>query len=69
MPLINTRQLNQMGLLESDYLPFLQTLKTYHPLMYDFAVKRLMQYNGVTFDKQVFATRHIFDNMTHNKNG
>lgn len=64
MPLINTRQLNQMGLLKSEYLPFLQALKQFHPLMYDFAVKRLIEFNGVRFDKKVFATRQFFENAT-----
>lgn len=61
MPLINTRQLNQKGLLQSEYLPFLQELKTYHPLMFDFAVKRLIQFNGKRFDKKIFASRRLFD--------
>ena len=60
MPLINTRQLNQMGLLKSEYLPFLQELKQFHPLMYDFAVKRLIEFNGINFDNKVFATRRFF---------
>lgn len=61
MPLINTRQLHRMGLLESEHLPFLQALKGYNPLMFDFAVKRLMRFNNITFDKRVFETRRIFD--------
>lgn len=61
MPITNTRQLNQMGLLDSEYLPFLQELKLHHSTMFDFAVKRLMRSNGIAFDKQVFETRHIFD--------
>ena len=65
MPLINTRQLHQMGLLESEHLPFLQALKTVNPLMFDFAVKRLIQYNGVSFNQHIFETRHIFDLPTH----
>ncbi|MGJ8619278.1 MAG: amidohydrolase family protein [Methylophilaceae bacterium] len=64
MPLINTRQLNQMGLLASEYLPLLQELKQYHPLMFDFAVKRLIEFNGIRFDKRIFATRQLFDNAT-----
>ncbi|HSR02957.1 MAG TPA: amidohydrolase family protein [Methylophilaceae bacterium] len=64
MPLINTRQLNQMGLLKSEYLPFLQELKQFHPLMYDFAVKRLIEFNGINFDNKVFATRRFFENAT-----
>lgn len=65
MPLINTRQLNQMGLIDSEYLPFLQALKRYNPLMFDFAVKRLIRFNGIGFDSRIFETRHIFD--TKNK--
>lgn len=61
MPLINTRQLNQMNLLESEHLPFLQALKQYNPLMFDFAVKRLMRFDGIAFDKQVFETRRVFN--------
>lgn len=61
MPLINTRQLHQMGLLDSEHLPFLQALKDYNPLMFDFAVKRLIHFNGVRFSKKIFETRHIFD--------
>lgn len=65
MPLINTRQLNQMGLLDSEHLPFLQELKLYNPLMFDFAVKRLMRFNGISFNSSIFETRSIFD--TKNK--
>lgn len=65
MPLINTRQLNQMGLIDSEYLPFLQALKRYNPLMFDFAVKRLIRFNGIGFDSRIFETRRIFD--TKNK--
>lgn len=63
MPLINTRQLNRMGLLDSEYLPFLQALKRYQPLMFDFAVKRLLRSDGVYFNKKVFETRRVFDDM------
>jgi hypothetical protein len=62
MPLINTRQLNQMGLIKSEYLPFLQELKQYHPLMYDFAVKRFIEFNGIRFDNKIFTTRWLFEN-------
>jgi uncharacterized protein len=61
MPLINTRQLNQMGLLDSEHLDFLQKLKIMNPLMFDFAVKRLLQYNGFSFNKGIFETRKFFD--------
>ncbi|PCI55862.1 MAG: amidohydrolase [Methylophilaceae bacterium] len=63
MPLINTRQLCNLGLLDSEHLPFLQTLKQYNPLMFDFAVKRLIRFNGISFDKKIFETRRIFDDV------
>lgn len=65
MPLTNTRQLLHMGLIESEHLPFLQALKVYNPLMFDFAVKRLIQYNGISFKQSVFETRHVFDLTTN----
>ena len=53
------------GLLKSEHLPFLQALKKLNPLMFDFAVKRLIQYNGVSFNQHIFETRRIFDLPTH----
>ncbi len=61
MPLINTKQLSSLDLIDSEYLPFLQALKPYNPLMFDFAVKRLLNSNGVSFDTSVFETRKVFD--------
>ena len=61
-PLINTAQLAKMDLLKSEHLPFLQQVKAYNPLMFDFAVKRLIQVDGVGFSKQVFETRRFFKN-------
>lgn len=61
MPLINTRQLCRMGLLKSEHLPFLQELKVYHPLMFDFALKRLITYKGQRFDTRIFETRRVFE--------
>lgn len=60
-PLINTEQLSRMGLIDSEYLQFLQELKQYNPLMFDFAVKRLIKWNGIGFANSVFETRYIFD--------
>jgi len=60
-PLINTEQLARNNLLEKAHLPFLQQLKNYNPLMFDFAVKRLIKFNGVSFANSVFETRHVFE--------
>ena len=40
---------------------FIQQLKQYNPLMFDFAVKRLIQFNGVGFANKVFETRRVFE--------
>lgn len=64
MPLINTKQLHRMGLLDSKHLPFLQALKQNNALMFDFALKRLMSYQGKQFPAQVFETRTLFDQST-----
>lgn len=61
LPLISTKELVSMGLLEKSHLLFLQTLRNYNPLMFDFAVKRLISWQGTGFDKQVFETRRVFD--------
>ena len=60
-PLINTEALNKAGLLENEHVNFLQQLKQYNPLMFDFAVKRLIKFKGVSFANSVFETRHVFD--------
>ena len=59
-PLINTQQLVEMDLLKPEYLPFLRQVKAYNPLMFDFAIKRLIQTDGVSFADSVFETRHFF---------
>ncbi len=60
-PLINSAQLAEQGLLDSAHVPFLQSLKNYNPLMFDFAVKRLIQVDGVHFANSLFETRPFFD--------
>jgi len=60
-PLINTEQLAKLGLLKEEHLLFLQQLKQYNPLMFDFAVKRLIEFDGVKFSANIFETRKFFD--------
>jgi mannonate dehydratase len=52
-----------MGLLQKEHLLFLQTLRNYNALMFDFAVKRLMQWQGASFATQIFETRRVFDDQ------
>lgn len=61
LPLVNTEYLARLNLLETDHVPFLQALKHYNPLMFDFALKRLMRHDGIRFPTQTFETRRIFD--------
>ena len=61
LPLISTKELVRMKLLQESHLLFLQTLRNYNPLIFDFAVKRLLSWQGVGFDSQVFETRRVFD--------
>lgn len=63
VPLISTHQLAWMGLLKDEHLPFLQELRHYNPLMFDFAVKRLMRFEGKALNKQIFETRPFFEKV------
>ncbi len=63
LPLVSTKKLASMGLLQKEHLLFLQTLRNYNALMFDFAVKRLMQWQGGSFATQVFETRRVFDDQ------
>jgi len=60
-PLISTRQLQRAGLLEESHILFLQALRDYNPVMFDFAIKRLIRFNGNGFADHVFETRTFFD--------
>jgi mannonate dehydratase len=60
MPLISTKNLAENGLLKTSDLDFLKLLRRYNPLMFDFAVKRLIQFDGKSFAPEVFHTRHFF---------
>lgn len=60
-PLISTRQLQRAGLLEESHISFLQALRGYNPVMFDFAVKRLIRFNGIGFASHVFETSTFFD--------
>jgi len=61
VPLVNTHYLHRLGLLEAEHVPFLQQLKHYNPLLFDFALKRLIAFEGVRFPAQTFETRRFFD--------
>jgi mannonate dehydratase len=64
MPLISTQMLAWRGLLKDEHLLFLQNLRHYNPLMFDFATKRLMQFECHTFHPSIFQTRRFFEKAT-----
>lgn len=61
LPLVSTTQLVRQGLLEEEQLSFLRTLRNYNPLMFDFALKRLLRFEGQSFHASTFHTRHFFE--------
>jgi uncharacterized protein len=63
MPLTNVNTLIANGWLNESHKPFLLALKKHHPLLYDFALKRLLNINGQGFLPMVFETRHIFERL------
>jgi len=64
IPLISPAILASSDLLEEDAVPFLENLRSYNPLLFDFALKRLLRYGEHQFPASVFETRRFFD-QTH----
>lgn len=60
MPLFAPRRLAAGGLLAVEQAEFLSTLRRFNPLLFDFALKRLLRVNGRGFDPAVFHTRRVF---------
>lgn len=59
-PLISLKKLVRDGLLEEKYTAFLEVLRNYNALLFDFALKRLISWNAVQFPNQIFETRPFF---------
>lgn len=49
------------GLLEEDHVEFLEQVQLYNPLLFDFALKRLLRWNGSGFPASVFESRRFFE--------
>jgi len=64
MPLISLPQLVNMELLDNESAAFLEQVRVYNPLMFDFALKRLFSSNGKRFHTSVFHTRGFFERVT-----
>lgn len=60
LPLISLKQLVDKNLLASEHVEFLKTLRIHNPILFDFALKRLISFEGKFFPATVFETRHFF---------
>lgn len=61
MPLMDAASLARAGLLDDAAVPFLQEIKKYNALLFDFALKRLLNHGGNSFPASVFETRKFFE--------
>ena len=59
-PLISSEQFYREGMLAKEHVPFLQEVRKYNPIMFDFAMKRLLSYKEKQFPTSVFETRGFF---------
>lgn len=60
LPLISPSSLAAEGLLPPAAVGDLDTLREHNPLLFDFVLKRLLNWQGHSFAPAVFATRRIF---------
>lgn len=60
MPIFSPRELMEDGLLKEEEAEFVSALRRYNPLLFDFALKRLLAVEGQGFDPAAFASRRVF---------
>lgn len=61
MPLFSASDMAGMGLLDRAAVPFLKEIRLHNPLLFDFALKRLLSLEGRGFPVSVFETRRFFE--------
>lgn len=61
MPLFSAAILANMDLLDPAFVPVLQEIRQYNPLLFDFALKRLLRFGDYRFAPSVFETRRFFE--------
>ncbi|HEB58776.1 MAG TPA: amidohydrolase [Gammaproteobacteria bacterium] len=59
MPLFSMRRMEALGYIDAGEAAFLSQLRRYNVLLFDFALKRLMRYQGHGLAAEVFASRRI----------
>ena len=60
LPIISLKQLVSKNLLDVSHVDFLKAIRLYNPIMFDFALKRLLRFEGSTFPTNVFETKRFF---------
>lgn len=60
MPLFSAGKLAEMGLLDQAAVPWLKEVRAHNPLLFDFALKRLLRFEGQGFPVSTFETRRFF---------
>jgi predicted TIM-barrel fold metal-dependent hydrolase len=60
LPIFSPRGLASDGFLTQEQAEFLSELRRYNPLLFDFALKRLLAVDGQGFDPVVFESRRVF---------
>ncbi|MBF0296803.1 MAG: amidohydrolase [Magnetococcales bacterium] len=60
LPLISPQRFARAGLLNPEILPVLEELQTWHPLLFDFVLKRHLAVGGRRFAAGIFETRPFF---------
>jgi hypothetical protein len=59
-PIFSPHGLATDGFLTQEQAEFLIELRRYNPLLFDFALKRLLAFDGKSFDPAVFESRRVF---------
>lgn len=60
MPLISVKKLVSEQLLDEKWSETLNDIRQYNAILFDFALKRLLQYNGHQFADSIFQSRTIY---------
>lgn len=61
MPLFSAGDMAEQGLLDAAAVPLLRQVRAHNPLLFDFALKRLLRLEGRGFPAAVFHTRDFFE--------
>lgn len=62
MPLFSVRQMAERGYLDTAHVNYISDLRQHNPLLFDFVLKRHLQWQGKKFSNVVFESRRVFDN-------